>query len=611
MNLQPASVAVVADLSGSVHLPSQFGQFEIVRELGRGGMGVVYEAIHELLKKRVAVKVISTASDTNDSVVERFLVEMEAIGQLNSPNIVAAYDAGQVQGVYYLVMEYVDGPNLSAICKAEGKLSVPNALEAVRQTALGLEHAHQAGLVHRDIKPSNLMLNSEGIVKVADLGLAKVVSQNTVSSELTAAGGIVGTLNYIAPEQIEGEKVDARTDLYSLGCTLYHLIAGRPPFHGEKYGSAIRKMRAHTSDDPIPPSHLVESCGEDIDEIIARLMSKDPTLRWPSAAALAAALKPLTTGADLKVLVSDHVEEVTASIAHEQFEQSTSRHTSPTVAAQPAPQGLRASWKIWAAIALFAAVLFAGALWGGRQMLLQPQVKPDTDTSEVDSVEPGENEKLVPPAATAIDYSTYPAGEWIDLLQHEPVQLVSEATADADAAAVLLQQGKLVLNGADQSLYSLGMINAPSYVLKFDIYQKRWYGGFGVFLGYQRQSESPNIHGFDVQMIGPENRRKPALCRSFHTVQTNASNGKTLLNGETLPCQTVEFKGLKSQTLEIRVVNEKIASVWWNGKQMESLTHFSVDATAGGNPCVGDFGIHLNVTDAEITKAEILIGAEE
>lgn len=564
-------------------------------------MGVVYEAVHGLLKKRVAVKVISSAGVADDSVVERFLVEMEAIGQLNSPHVVAAHDAGNVDGVYYLVMEFVDGPNLRMVCKSQGRLSVADAMEVARQTAIGLEHAHELGLVHRDIKPSNLMLNSQGEVKVADLGLAKVVSQNTESG-LTGAGGIVGTLNYIAPEQIEGETVDARTDLYSLGCTLYHLITGRPPFHGDKYGSAVRKMRAHTDDEAIPPSQLVEECGEEVDEIIARLMSKDPSKRWKSAGEFAESIAHYSAEADLQGLVSQFVQEATATMAASEVERATTRLTPPTIEAAPPPDRVLTSWRFWAVAVCVAALLGGGAWWWGTRPA-KPIVTP---TPVVDGELPTDAGPAVDPPvrkAVVIDYTSHPRGEWIDLIQSEPTPLFS--VSSEENADSLVRGDKIVLSSADKTIYSLGSIAAPTYTLKFEVHQKRWYGGFGFFVGYQKMEPTPTIHAFDLQQIGPENRRTLALCRNFDSVH-NAGNDD-FVSGATFPCQPITVKGLKSQEVEIKIVNEEIESVLFNGERLHMLTHSSTRAAASQNPCRGQFGFRLNVTDAEITKAQLMI----
>ena len=178
---------------------------------------------------------------------------MEAIGRLNHNNIVRATDAGEADGVHYLVMELIDGIDLARLVRLAGPLPVAAACELVRQAAVGLQYAHENGLVHRDIKPSNLLLSVNGELKISDLGLALLNRDERASGELTVTGQVMGTADYMAPEQWEdSHAVDIRADLYSLGCTLYTLLAGRPPFAGPKHRSALRKMAAHAKE-LVPP----------------------------------------------------------------------------------------------------------------------------------------------------------------------------------------------------------------------------------------------------------------------------------------------------------------------------------------------------------------------
>lgn len=200
--------------------PATLGQYELLERIGRGGMGSVWKAMHVRLKRLAAVKLLPTERMQNDQAVARFQREMEAVGRLDHPNLVRAHDAGESDGQHYLVMEYLDGRHLGQVVRALGPLPLADACEIVRQAAIGLQYAHEHGLVHRDVKPSNLMLTAEGQVKVLDLGLARLTGDQTPCDDATGTGQVMGTGDYIAPEQGQDtRRADRRSDVYSLGCT--------------------------------------------------------------------------------------------------------------------------------------------------------------------------------------------------------------------------------------------------------------------------------------------------------------------------------------------------------------------------------------------------------
>jgi serine/threonine protein kinase len=234
-------------------LPERLGPYEILKLLGRGGMGAVYMAQHTRLKRPVALKVLTKDRTADPRAVARFEREMEAVGRLNHPHIVQAHDACEIAGTTVLVMEYVDGLDLAQVAEQVGALRAADACELVRQAALGLQYAHEQGLVHRDVKPSNLMLSREGTVKLLDLGLALLDAGQPQSGERTAAGTALGTADYISPEQVSDcHAVDIRSDIYSLGCTLYKLLTGRAPFVGPQFQTPMSKMMAHVAKSPPP-----------------------------------------------------------------------------------------------------------------------------------------------------------------------------------------------------------------------------------------------------------------------------------------------------------------------------------------------------------------------
>lgn len=254
-NLQAVRPGSAGDASGRENMVGRvLREYRLLDVLGEGGMGQVFRARHTSLNKVVAVKVIRSNGSATKAQVARFQREMQAIGQLDHPNIIRALDAGQVDGISYLSMEFVDGTDLAKVILKNGSLNTADAAEIIRQIAEGLHYAHQRGLIHRDIKPSNLMLARDSIgdvgVKILDLGLALIEIEAGADERLTDAGHALGTLRFMSPEQAEDTHgVDYRADIYSLGVTAYQLLTRTIPFSLEQYGSPAKFLRALTSAD--------------------------------------------------------------------------------------------------------------------------------------------------------------------------------------------------------------------------------------------------------------------------------------------------------------------------------------------------------------------------
>ena len=209
-------------------MPGQvIGNYEILAELGRGGMGIVYKALDRKLQRAVAIKLLSPHLAGDPEFVARFLREARAAAQLDHPNIARVYAVGEADGYRYIAMEYVKGQTLAGWIRTLGAIEAPRALEIVREAAAALAVAHHIGIVHRDIKPANIMIDEAGHVKVMDFGLAKF---EDAASGVTRSGAVLGTPMYMAPEQVRGGEIDARADIYALGVTCYEMLAGQPPF---------------------------------------------------------------------------------------------------------------------------------------------------------------------------------------------------------------------------------------------------------------------------------------------------------------------------------------------------------------------------------------------
>ena len=278
------------------------GQYRILEQIGQGGMGRVYKAMHQAMGRIVALKVLAPQQVKTEKARELFRREVHAAGRLMHPNIVTAHDASFDEGRHYLVMEFVDGPNLEQLIRERGPLPVGTACEIIRQAALGLQYAHEQGMVHRDIKPSNLLVQRGAggpfVVKILDFGLARL--QDPLGDGVGAPGTILakpnvimGTPDYLSPEQSRSlHAVDIRSDLYSLGCTLYHLLTGQVPFPG---GTSLEKLIRHTSEETTPAEAYRPELPPEVGAILRRLMAKDPARRFQKPADLAEALAPFST----------------------------------------------------------------------------------------------------------------------------------------------------------------------------------------------------------------------------------------------------------------------------------------------------------------------------
>lgn len=294
-----------AAITGSV------GSYDLLETLGRGGMGTVYLARHRELDKHVAIKLLPSLSAKNEEFVARFRREMRAAGKLNHPAIVKATDAGELDGVHFLVMEVVDGADLSRISRAIEVITVADACEVVRQAALGIAHAHEQGIVHRDIKPSNLMLEQAGEVKILDFGLAHLFQADGATTGLTTVGQLMGTLDYMAPEQATpGSIIDVCADVYSLAATLFTLLANVPPLACRSRMSPIEKLQVLARHELRVLDELRPGLPAKLVKLIESGLATDPAQRPPSAIKFAEELQEFATGADLPKLSSDAAQRI-------------------------------------------------------------------------------------------------------------------------------------------------------------------------------------------------------------------------------------------------------------------------------------------------------------
>ena len=277
-------------MSPTLPAGSQLGRYRIVRLLGSGAMGDVYLAEDPQIERQLAIKTVRVAEGKPEDVEDRkrrLLREAKAAGRMIHPHVVTLFDAGEAEGVLYLAFEFVGGSDLAQRMEMDPPLTLGEVLRIVREAADALEFAHRQGIVHRDIKPANIMLDVHGRVKVADFGIAKVVGQAT---ELTMTGSVVGSPHYLSPEQVRGEELDGRTDVFSLGVVLYELLGNRRPFQGESLTTLVYQI-LHQEPPPIP--QLRPDLAPYFDSLVRRMMAKDRELRFASAGALAAEIATL------------------------------------------------------------------------------------------------------------------------------------------------------------------------------------------------------------------------------------------------------------------------------------------------------------------------------
>ncbi|NLF68658.1 MAG: SUMF1/EgtB/PvdO family nonheme iron enzyme [Candidatus Anammoximicrobium sp.] len=316
------------------------GEYVILDKLGQGGMGLVLKAEHRRMERLVALKVLSPKVTKTPEALRRFQREVKAAARLTHPNIVIAHDAGEAGGTHFLVTEYVDGGDLSSRVKKDGPLALDQALDCILQAARGLQYAHEHGVIHRDIKPANLLLDQRGTVKILDMGLARLDSAGAQQDQLTGTGQIMGTVDYMAPEQaMDTKHADARADIYSLGVTLWYLLTGRPLYAGE---TTVEKLMAHQTK-AIPS--LREACPEvtpALDAVFRRMVAKTPLDRYQTMAEVIAELEPFCRPAASAPARSPSVVEDSQLDAFLRgLGPSAGPRWSRTTASQPSPAAVK------------------------------------------------------------------------------------------------------------------------------------------------------------------------------------------------------------------------------------------------------------------------------
>jgi predicted Ser/Thr protein kinase len=339
---------------------TQFGAYRIESVAGQGGMGVVYKATQVGLDRAVALKVITPAFAHDEEFRARFQRESKLAASIEHPNVIPVYEAGEHDGTLFLAMRFVDGTDLKSLLSREGRLEPIRAARFVSQIANALDAAHAAGLVHRDVKPANALLASQDHVYLTDFGLTKRAASG---SAMTKTGQMVGTVDYVAPEQVEGTSVDARTDVYSLACVYYHLLTGRVPFDKP---TEMAKLFAHVHESPPRPSESVAGLPGAIDDVIWRGMAKEPSKRYLSAGDLGRAA---VAAAEQRTLAEPERSVARGEAAPGAIADAPTQpggRIAPPAAPPPTRQRNLKPWAIGAAAIVIAGIVAALVTGGGN-----------------------------------------------------------------------------------------------------------------------------------------------------------------------------------------------------------------------------------------------------
>lgn len=485
--------------------PTRIGDYEIIATIGCGGMGSVFKARHMRLGKQVAVKILPWRKMRSPDAVARFNREMRIIGQMDHPGIVTAFDAGDEQGTHYLVMELVEGIDLGQLTRLCGPIGVADACELIRQSASGIQYAHQQDVIHRDIKPSNLMLTSDQKVKVLDLGLATLGSLDGTVDELTTVGQLMGTLDYMSPEQLGSEPITSCSDTYSLAATLYKLLTGSAPYSRVDCDTPLKKLRAIACSSPTPIRERCDTIPPDLAELIDRGLVENPAERFESVADFASQLEPFCRDANLKKLLDRATEAKNSQAAVPRSLpvglQPDSKHSraaspgSPTRIAKPKSKRQTTSWRHRLATALVSIAMLGLLAAGGIVVYIQTSTGQVVIESEVDDVKVVLLKNDQPSKELVVEHSSKStrlfAGEYKVLIEGDSDSMVVEngdfqikrggvvvvrirekpkAVAEAKTVAETVAEAKVVseAEGTKPSNIKTPLRIAPEYEMQLD-----------------------------------------------------------------------------------------------------------------------------------------------
>lgn len=522
--------------------PKCIKDYEILQELGEGGMGIVYKAKHLRLHKIVAIKVLADRHVNKSERIRRFVYEMRVIGELSHPNIVEATDAGEIDGTYYLVMEFVDGKDVSKLVRNNGPLRQSDACRIALEVAAGLEYIHDTNRVHRDIKPSNVMVAVDGRVRILDLGLARL-AESEFDDEFTSTGEVIGTLDYMSPEQaMDSHTVDIRSDIYSLGCTLYKMLAGVAPLDNPAFRTPLAKLDAHRSGKIARVEDLRPEVSVALGNIIHQMLARNPEDRFDSPSEVMEALAPFAEESDLKALSTTNRVD---------GESETVNHTAKTLASKPKRNF--ASWTMLArlSVPVLAMVLIVVASPYVWDLLFASAAAP------------------VPIPVHPVD--SYRRATVKPLLWEKASKASSWRVEDANMLSV--QSERISILGVGET--------DDSVTFSVDIQQFPWSGRVGVFFGFSVEDGQGTYQSLEIHKVPNRGFRIARQERTFLTMKPQSQSANQLAN--------VDIKAPKSIcTLELELQNGQLKSVRCDGVELRELTKADPNSPFSAQ---GDFGV--------------------
>ncbi len=580
----PGGKLVTADPSvmesGDAH--RVIGQYQLMSYLGHGGMGKVYRALHVKLKRQVALKCLPNSSRRDPDRKARFLREMEAIGQIEHENIVRATDAGEHEGTLFLVMDLVRGIDLHEFLMAHGPLQVADACAIAREVASGLNYLEQRQIVHRDVKPANIMLSFEGKVKLLDLGLARFNVES--GGGMTSTGQAVGTADYIAPEQVRGEPgVSTPADVYSLGCTLFHMLTGLPVFHGKKYDSAFLKMRGHSDDPPPTATSLRHGLPDELSRFVGQLLAKAPTER-PRPRTIIERLGKWCEGSDLAALARQGAAE-----AQTRCNSSRVDGNAPTAPHSPRPAPGRLRRSVGRVVAnRRTAIGLLGASCAGAGLAWFNGWPPFHRTHHL-------------PDLHAIG--------WQPLLSEPPTKLVWPATSRLFDYNEPRRELSFSCEGI--GLLGWGTADCDNYRARFHLSQSRWTSGLGVFFGYHALAVDKSPRAV-YQLLQLTSFQSSDLAHSFRLdrgEETIVFGGgpSPSVSSHAFASNLIPTPSGGEHLLEFAVGTGSLLEVRWDGVRLPSLTDAAANGMVAPGTAKGLLGIYASYTTAVVSMADYMV----
>jgi serine/threonine protein kinase len=583
------------------------GQYQLLDQLGHGGMGVVYKAVHTRLKRFAAIKFIRPDLALHETVLRRFFREIELLGQCDHPNVLRAYEAGEWQGQAFLAVEFVEGCNAYELVRGSERLPIGIACGIVRDAAVGLQHLHERGIIHRDIKPQNLLLAKSGEVKVSDLGLARHNWQED-NGGITNSEDLVGTVDYISPEMLRSkDDLNCCSDIYSLGCTFYFLLTGRPPFHGAEYDTVLKKIYGHAHAEPPPLAALRPDAPPGVIAVLSRAMRKASDERFCTAGEMAGALAPwcdsLTSWPSFGRLN-------TASLSAADLPSSTQKsllQTDVVPASRPGRRTLSQPRRIAAIVSGVLLLILAVAAVALALQLRLP--RPADEQAAIANRKPSVEKITRPTVAPAFqDLTTeqMEVGRWYSLLERAPVRKIWPQ-AQAEGNSIL--QWQSTTQQADLSIYGLGLIElgivpdgVHDFRLELRFNRPSWReGSVGVYLGFR--DTATDRAAFQVLAVTDSRQKSKPLALLWREMTLELKNGRVANSSTTdRGGSLVDQPGFRQAArMELWVENGRLARVLWNGAPLSG-----VDIPAEETPSFsGTFGIFVDGATATLLEARV------